>query len=152
MNNIDTIIHKMFSNHWSGDLAFAPIAEMRKQLHKNLTDQVNGYWSGHTAYHIMTRGGFLIDSKRVLLVDSNKCKGKGLTELGKLFMELMSSDGFEDPLEVVLKPCPNCDATPHNREYASGYIVWCVCGWGNTVSCSTKERAKLFWNESLDNI
>lgn len=86
MNHIDTIIKGLFSSRWSGDLSSAPIEEMRKQLHKNLQNQVDGYWSGHTAYSIMVDGGFLIDSKREPIDGSNMAKGKRLTELGKIFM------------------------------------------------------------------
>lgn len=74
----DEIIHKLFSTYWVGpqrdDLELA-----KKQLYKNLTDQVNGYWSGHTAYYIMTAGGFLIDSK--------SGTNKKLTMMGELFMK-----------------------------------------------------------------
>ena len=87
MCEIDKIIHKLFSTRWSGDLSKAPIDEMKAQLHKNLTDQMNGFWSGHTAYSLMVDGGFLVDSKREHLEDSNKCKGKRLTMFGELFME-----------------------------------------------------------------
>lgn len=52
---------------------------MRKQLYKNLKDQLNGYWSGHSAYSIMVHGGFLINSKR-----GTK---KQLTSLGEKFIE-----------------------------------------------------------------
>lgn len=54
---------------------------MRKQLYKNLSDQVRGCWSGHTAYHIMIDGGFLIDDK--------KSTHKKLTAIGKIFMDDM---------------------------------------------------------------
>lgn len=59
----DEVIYKLFSTYWVGtqqdNLELA-----KKQLYKNLTDQVNGYWSGSTAYYIMTTGGFLIDGKK----------------------------------------------------------------------------------------
>lgn len=80
---IDEIIKDMFSQCWSGEHTLKSIENMRKQLHKNLTDQLNGYWSGSSAYTIMIHGGFLIDSKR-----GTK---KELTELGKRFMK-----DFED--------------------------------------------------------
>lgn len=89
---IDSIIKKLFSSRWSSDLSHAPIEDMRKQLHKNLKDQVDGYWSGHTAYHIMVDGGFLIDSKREGIEGTNKCKGKKLTVLGEMFMEEMKGE------------------------------------------------------------
>lgn len=86
----DKIISGLFSTRWSGDLSNSPIEDMRKQLHKTLKDQMCGYWSGHTAYHIAVDGGFLIDSKRVRLPDSNMAEGKRLTEIGKAFMESMA--------------------------------------------------------------
>jgi hypothetical protein len=90
MSDIDKVIHELFSNNWHGEIRDAPIEIMRKQLHKNLNDQLNGYWSGHTAYHIMTKGGFLIDSKRVSF-GGNKCKPKELTAIGLIFMESMEA-------------------------------------------------------------
>ncbi len=81
MGGIDKIIFTLFSNRWSDDVAKAGIEKMRKQLHKNLTDQINGYWSGHTAYHLMVDGGFLKDSK-----SGTK---KELTMLGEVFMSSM---------------------------------------------------------------
>lgn len=77
--NIDILISKVFNKYWHGDDTLSSIENMRKQLHKNLTDQLNGYWSGSTAYAIMVHGGFLKDAKRGT--------NKELTELGKMFME-----------------------------------------------------------------
>ena len=89
MSDINKIIHKLFSERWSGDLSNAPIEDMRAQLHKNLQNQVDGFWSGHTAYHLMVDGGFLIDSKRIRIKDTGMAKGKKLTVLGEMFMESM---------------------------------------------------------------
>jgi hypothetical protein len=85
-NHIDMVIKSLFSSRWSGDLRNGSIEDMREQLAKTLRDQMAGYWSGHTAYHIAVDGGFLIDSKRDPIEDSNMAKGKRLTEIGKLFM------------------------------------------------------------------
>ena len=78
----DEVIYKLFSTYWVGtqqdNLELA-----KKQLYKNLTDQVNGYWSGSTAYYIMTTGGFLIDGK--------KGTKKKLTSIGEMFMESMKN-------------------------------------------------------------
>lgn len=52
---------------------------MKEQLHKTLQNQLDGYWSGSTAYHIVTKGGFLFDCKR----DAKK----ELTPLGQMFMD-----------------------------------------------------------------
>jgi hypothetical protein len=78
MSDIDYIIHKLFIENWSGNRVKENINTMKKQLYKNLNDQINGYWSGSTAYHIMTTGGFLIDAKSGI--------NKELTELGKVFI------------------------------------------------------------------
>jgi hypothetical protein len=83
MTVMDNIILDLYRERWSGNLADGSIQEMRNQLHKTLTDQCNGYWSGHTAYHIARDGGFLIDAKH-----ENK-KPKKLTSFGKAFMESM---------------------------------------------------------------
>ena len=90
MSDIDKIIHKLFSTRWSSDLSNSPIEDMRAQLNKNLQNQIDGYWSGHTAYHIMVDGGFLVDSKRIYV--DGKCKGKKLTVLGQMFMESMKNE------------------------------------------------------------
>lgn len=76
---INEIIEKMFNTYWHGEDTLKSIENMRKQLYKNLTDQMNGFWSGRSAYLIMTKGGFLVDSK-----SGTK---KELTELGKKFMK-----------------------------------------------------------------
>jgi len=90
MSDIDEIIHKLFSDRWTKNLSEAPIEDMRKQLHKNLSNQIDGFWTGHTAYHIMVDGGFLIDSKRIRIKDTGMAKGKKLTVLGQMFMDSMS--------------------------------------------------------------
>ncbi len=79
MSEIDQIINEMFNaNQWGIE---DTIEAKREQLHKNLTDQINGYWSGSTAYWIMTSGGFLVDGK--------SCSMKELTALGQIFMDQM---------------------------------------------------------------
>lgn len=77
--NMDDLIKKMFEENWSGDYVKSSLENMKMQLYKNLKNQLEGYWSGRTAYYIMTKGGFLIDSK--------SGSTKELTELGKMFME-----------------------------------------------------------------
>lgn len=79
MSEINEIISEMFAKNWCGAAA-NDLELARKQLHKNLKDQTNGYWSGHSAYQIMTKGGFLVDEKHV------NGKAKKLTALGKKFM------------------------------------------------------------------
>ncbi len=82
MSDIDKIIDKLFSERWTSNLANADIDAKRAQLYKTLRDQTRGYWSGHTAYHLATEGGFLIDAK------SNT--NKKLTSLGQMFMDSMN--------------------------------------------------------------
>ena len=90
MISIDDLILDLFVKHWYGTQS-EHLELAKKQLHKNLTDQVNGYWSGHTAYFIMTHGGFLVDSKRIAVPGTNKSKGKKLTALGQMFMDSMAT-------------------------------------------------------------
>lgn len=82
---INEIIEDMFNLCWHGEHTLSSIENMRKQLYKNLKDQLNGYWSGHSAYSIMVNGGFLINSKR-----GTK---KELTELGKRFIKDFELEG-----------------------------------------------------------
>lgn len=96
LSQLDQIIHGLFSTRWSGDLRNAPIKKMREQLYKNLKDQLNGYWSGHTAYHILIDGGFIVDAP----------KGKKVaTKLGQMFIGEMENSN--DSLQA---PCPQLSA------------------------------------------
>lgn len=81
MSEIDQIIFKLFSERWVEKNAFVTkdINSMKKQLHKNLKNQIDGYWSGHTAYNLMVDGGFLICGK--------SGTNKKLTALGEMFMK-----------------------------------------------------------------
>ena len=79
MSQIDELISELFKS-WVGP-ASESLEEAKKQLHKNLNDQINGYWSGSTAYWIMTHGGFLMDSP--------SGQKKKLTALGEMFMKEM---------------------------------------------------------------
>lgn len=76
---INEIIEDVFNQNWTGEYTLSSIENMRKQLYKNLKDQLNGYWSGSSAYSIMIYGGFLVDSK-----SGTK---KELTALGEKFIE-----------------------------------------------------------------
>lgn len=96
LSQLDQIVHGLFSTRWSGDLRNAPIKRMREQLYKNLKDQLNGYWSGHTAYHILIDGGFIVDAP----------KGKKVaTKLGQMFIGEMENSN--DSLQA---PCPQLSA------------------------------------------
>ncbi len=86
MSEINEVISRLFKQRWTKNLSEASVKEQRAQLHKNLTDQLGGYWSGHTAYSIMVDGGFLVDSDRVQL-GLGFCKPKKLTAFGALFMQ-----------------------------------------------------------------
>ena len=79
MGEIDKLIFDLFNRHWVGESVTKSIDNMKEQLHKNLLDQTRGYWSGSSAYRIMTTGGFLIDAK--------SCTYKKLTALGQMFMD-----------------------------------------------------------------
>lgn len=83
-NMLDDIIIDMFNDNWSGKSTLNCVENMRKQLYKNLKDQINGYWSGSSAYSIMIYGGFLVNSKR-----GTK---KELTMLGKMFINDFEKD------------------------------------------------------------
>jgi|GEM_PF-2422330 len=75
---IDKIIYNLFDRSWSGESTLKSLDAMKKQLWKNLTDQMHGYWSGSTAYSIMVTGGFLVDGK--------KGTNKQLTVRGMVFV------------------------------------------------------------------
>lgn len=82
-SQIDQIIHELFSTYWVGSLSYGPIKSQRSQLYKNLKDQLTGYWTGHTAYHMLVTGGFIVDGPRG--------KAKAITALGSMFKEEMES-------------------------------------------------------------
>lgn len=74
----DDYVNGLFAGTNFGPKTNSCVIEKRKQIAKTLRDQIGGYWSGHTAYHIAVNGGFLKDAKR-----STK---KKLTELGRQFL------------------------------------------------------------------
>lgn len=74
----DKVIKKLFADRWTENLANADIVEQRAQVYKTLHNQVDGFWSGHTAYNLVVDAGFLINSK-----SGSK---KRLTLLGEDFM------------------------------------------------------------------
>jgi hypothetical protein len=79
MTELDEFISDIFNKYWCGEHVLSSLENMKAQLHKNLTDQLNGYWSGHSAYMIMVKGGFLLDADRKAT--------KELTMLGEKFMK-----------------------------------------------------------------
>lgn len=87
MNQIDELITGLFKS-WVGPQRDS-LELAKEQLHKNLKDQLAGYWSGSTAYWIMTHGGFLLDGK--------KGEKKKLTALGAMFMTEMQATKCQKP-------------------------------------------------------
>ena len=74
----DNFINRLFDGARFGCRIDGSVEEKRKQIAKTLRDQVAGFWSGHTAYHIVIDGGFLKDAK--------SGEEKQLTALGEAFL------------------------------------------------------------------
>ena len=75
----DKYINSIFEDTNFGPLVSGCVTEKRKLIVKTLRNQLDGYWSGHTAYWIAVDGGFLYDSKT--------SEDKKLTALGAAFLE-----------------------------------------------------------------
>ena len=75
----DDFINKLFEGANFGEMINTNVYEKRRLLAKTLKNSSDGYWTGHTAYHIAVDGGFLKDGK--------KSVGKVLTELGHEFLK-----------------------------------------------------------------
>jgi hypothetical protein len=75
----DAELEKLFHNTNFGSEINGCVKAKRKQLLKNITDKFNGYWNGHTAFHIMLDAGLVLDGK-----PSNQTK---LTQRGINFMQ-----------------------------------------------------------------
>lgn len=88
MSEINQVIDKLFAERWCGALSSAPIGQKRAQLFKTLKNQMDGYWSGSTAYGIAVDGGFLIDAKSGV--------SKKLTAMGQVFMDSFKEQTKED--------------------------------------------------------
>jgi hypothetical protein len=71
-------VDSLFEGTNFGESINSCVEEKRKLIAKTLRNQIDGYWSGHTAYHIAVHGGFLVDSKR--------STHKRLTALGAAFL------------------------------------------------------------------
>ena len=84
MGDINKIIRKLFSERWTDNLANADIEAQRSQLHKTLRNQKDGYWSGHTAYHLAVDGGFFwcVEANVVFLYFRLYSKGKTRGSIG----------------------------------------------------------------------
>lgn len=74
----DKFINELFDGTNFGKPTNESVDKKRQQIAKTLRDQITGYWSGHTAYHIAVNGGFLHDAK--------SGDTKRLTALGILFL------------------------------------------------------------------
>ena len=75
----DEEISQLFKKYWSGELQNGSIKDQVAQLRKTLKNQLEGFWSGSSAYSIVIEGGFLVDAKFG--------GGKTLTEKGKAFID-----------------------------------------------------------------
>ena len=76
----DKFINDLFAGTNFGSAVNDSVDKKRELIAKTLHNQINGFWSGHTAYHIVVEGGFLIDAK--------SGEQKKLTALGQAFIEL----------------------------------------------------------------
>lgn len=74
----DEYITVLFQGTNFGDTINNSVDEQRALIARTLRNQIDGYWSGHTAYHIVVDGGFLKDAKVGAV--------KHLTKLGHLFL------------------------------------------------------------------
>lgn len=74
----DDYINSLFKGTRFGPLVDESVEGKRALIIKTLRNQLAGYWSGHTAYQIVVRGGFLHDAKRG--------EEKRLTALGAAFL------------------------------------------------------------------
>lgn len=75
----DDYINELFEGTKFGDTIDNSVIERRKLIKKTLRNQLDGYWSGHTAYGIIVHGGFLLDTK--------VGRPKFLTALGEAFLK-----------------------------------------------------------------
>lgn len=74
----DEYINALFEGARFGEAIDNCVKAKRALIAKTLNNQLQGYWTGHTAYHIAVDGGFLHDAKRGA--------EKKLTALGKVFL------------------------------------------------------------------
>lgn len=79
----DEFIDGLFENTDFGTQINASTDLKRELIGETLQNQIDGYWSGSTAYSIVVNAGFLIDSK--------SGSEKKLTALGEEFMKGMKS-------------------------------------------------------------
>jgi len=75
----DDFIDNLFAGTNFGNPVNSCVKAKRRLLLKTLQNQIDGYWSGHAAYHICVNGGFLLDAKTD--------EPKKLTALGTAFLK-----------------------------------------------------------------
>lgn len=102
----DEYVNELFEGTNFGEPTNNCVLKKREQIAKNLRDQLNGYWSGHTAYHILIDGKFLKDAK------SNEKKEP--TALGVAFLQEMEGQQkfqhYDDCVSPgTCKGCPGCE-------------------------------------------
>lgn len=59
----DEEINRLFAGTNFGEAINNSVIKKREHIAKTLQNQIDGYWSGHTAYNIVVHGGFLVDAK-----------------------------------------------------------------------------------------
>ncbi|WP_444886735.1 hypothetical protein [Microbulbifer sp. JMSA008] len=75
----DEYIEELFDGTNFGKKINNSTQAKREIIAKCLNNQIEGFWSGHTIYHILIDGGFLIDART--------SETKRLTALGRAFLE-----------------------------------------------------------------
>ncbi|QFT55614.1 hypothetical protein [Microbulbifer sp. THAF38] len=75
----DEYIEELFEGTNFGERVNNSTLLKRHHIAKHLKQQIEGFWSGHTMYHILIYGGFLMDAKT--------SETKRLTALGRAFLE-----------------------------------------------------------------
>ena len=75
----DDYINKLFDGTNFGEPTNGSVEEKRKLIKESLRNQLDGFWTGRTMYHILIDGGFLKDAKT--------SEPKELTALGRAFLQ-----------------------------------------------------------------
>ncbi|WP_051560584.1 hypothetical protein [Marinobacterium jannaschii] len=79
MNITDDFINSLFEGTNFGEAINNSVTKKRNLIAKTLRNQLDGFWSGHTAYSIVVTGGLLLDTK--------SGQPKHLTAIGEAFMK-----------------------------------------------------------------
>ncbi len=74
----DDLVNELFDGTNFGDHINSTTQGKRDLLAKTITNCSEGYWSGHTAYHIAINSGLLMDGK--------KGSKKRITVIGREFL------------------------------------------------------------------